>query len=594
MNIHYKRRGLAGLAIWILPAVTGCTGKSGVRQRDVAYVPGSWLPRVWVSQTPKECPFRRSDTFSALVFLGKHASYTDADTWYPSWAPDGNMYSGFADGELGLESTHSSGGAKANTGNAKIEGDDPMHLKITSLGLQYASALPYQGRYPCANLVYNGIWYFGTYGIDFDANPENKKYSWANCGPLPGFRISKDYGKTWTPCPRTFENPLFAESGKNGSFVKMGTPHFVDFGQNLANSPDGYAYLVGHGGADDDPHPRVANNSWIAGDAIYLARVKPSPETINNPASYEFFAGKDANDRPIWSNKISDIKPVLEWQHHMGCANITYDKPLHKYLLCVTDGWPGIENMSSYILESENITGPYRLITYMKDFGTQGYFMTIPSKFIAADGKTFWLSYSANFSEKYFGDISKANPPGSRYAWNLQQVRLVDSNQEQFFLQEMKKGESDPLKSERNIARAASVVVSSSARSARPMTELHQYFGEGAVDGVVDPAGGKTLNEWVSDGETTTGFIRLTWREPQKMAKIWLFDRPDLKNQVTSGMLVFSDGSTIKVDSLPNDARAAREVMFPEKNVSWLAFVIDGVSVPTINTGLAEIAVFGK
>jgi hypothetical protein len=126
------------------------------------------------------------------------------------------------------------------------------------------------------------------------------------------------------------------------------------------------------------------------------------------------------------------------------------------------------------------------------------------------------------------------------------------------------------------------------------MTELHQYFGEGAVDGVVDPAGGKTLNEWVSDGETTTGFIRLTWREPQKMAKIWLFDRPDLKNQVTSGMLVFSDGSTIKVDSLPNDARAAREVMFPEKNVSWLAFVIDGVSVPTINTGLAEIAVFGK
>jgi hypothetical protein len=124
------------------------------------------------------------------------------------------------------------------------------------------------------------------------------------------------------------------------------------------------------------------------------------------------------------------------------------------------------------------------------------------------------------------------------------------------------------------------------------MTELHQYFGEGAIDGIVDPTGSNPLNEWVSDGETKTGFIRLTWNEPQQISKIWLFDRPDLKNQVTSGMLVFSDGTTIKVDSLPNDARAAREVTFPEKNVTWLAFVINGVSVSTTNTGLAEIAVF--
>lgn len=576
----------------LLLFVFGCREDLKVGQQDIAYHSKPWLPKVWVADIPGDCPVKRSNMFSAIAFLGRHVSYTDADTWYPSWASDGNMYSGFADGELGLESTHSSGGARANTGNARIEGDDPMHLKITSLGLQDASALPYQGRYPCANLVYNGIWYYGTYGIDFDPAPENKGYSWAICGPLPGFRISRDYGKSWIACPHTLDNPLFPESAKNGHFVKMGTPHFVDFGRNLENSPDGYAYLVGHGGADDDPHPRVANNSWIAGDAVYMARVKPSPETINNLGSYEFYAGNDARGNAIWSHRFSDIKPVMEWMHHMGCANITYDKPLHKYLMCVTDGWPGIKNMSSYILEADGITGPYKMITYMKDFGTQGYFMTIPSKFIGQDGKSFWLSYSANFSQEYFGDVSKADPAGSRYAWNLQQVELVDSSQERTYLQQSKGGEPDPVKNDSNIALHANVVVSSALRGARPMTELHQYFGEGAVDGNVDPDGKNTLNEWVSDGEQNTGFIRLSWKEPQRVSKIWLFDRPDLKNQVMSGMLVFSDGSTIRVGALPNEARAAKEVTFPEKKVSWLAFVIDSVSATTTNAGLAEVAVF--
>jgi hypothetical protein len=590
MNIFYNRK-LRLIFLIIVASWCGPTGLKG-QQKDVLYVPHAWQPKVWVSDVPGGCPYKRSHAFSAIAFLGTHVSYTDADTWYPSWASDGNMYSGFADGEIGLESTHSSGGAKANTGNAKIEGDDPMHLKITSLGIEYASALPYQGRYPCANLVYNGIWYYGTYGIDFDPNPENKKYSWAICGPLPGFRISKDYGKSWTPCPNTLENPLFPESGKEGKIVKMGTPHFVDFGQNLENSPDGYAYLVGHGGADDDPHPRVANNSWIAGDAVYMARVKPSPETINRLEDYEFFAGNDATGHPIWSHHFSDIKPVTEWMHHMGCTNITYDKPLRKYLMCVTDGWPGIENMNSYVLESDNITGPYNLITYMKNFGTQGYFMTIPSKFIAADGKSFWLSYSANFSQGYFGDITKSNPRGSRYAWNLQQVQFVDSKEEESLMKEMQNGEADPIKSQKNIALKANVEVSSSLRSARPMTELHQYFGEGAVDGIVGDGSKNALNEWVSDGETNTAFIRLNWKEPQHVSKVWLFDLPNLKDQITSGMLVFSDGSTISVSALPNDAASAKEILFPEKKINWMAFIVNSVSETTSNAGLSEIAVF--
>ena len=71
--------------------------------------------------------------------------------------------------------------------------------------------------------------------------------------------------------------------------------------------------------------------------------------------------------------------------------------------MCVTDGWPTVAKMNSYILEADAITGPWRMVVYMKDFGEQAYFLNFPSKFISADGRTLWLCYSANFSPGWNG-----------------------------------------------------------------------------------------------------------------------------------------------------------------------------------------------
>jgi hypothetical protein len=98
----------------------------------------------------------------------------------------------------------------------------------------------------------------------------------------------------------------------------------------------------------------------------------------------------------------------------------------------------------------------------------------------------------------------------------------------------------------------------------------------------------------VSDEEKTTAVLRLTWENPESISRVWLFDRPDLKEQVTSGMLVFSDGSTVQVSELPNDALSCKEIVFPEKTITWMAFMVTGVSETTKNVGLAEIAVFNK
>ena len=399
-------------------------------QKVVAASPSG--SQVWPSQAPKDCPFEPSKVLTGIVFTGVHSDYHCGDTWYPSWSADGNQYSPWTDGNTeGVGSN--SGGAGAVTGNAVLIGNDPLHLTIKNTAPpQPASPRPYEGRYPCGSLVHNGVWYYGTYCLGPSASVQHEgfTYNWPALGPMPGFRTSTDGGKTWTPSPLSPDRPLFPEPKNFMGPVKMGCPHFVDFGRNMEHSPDGKAYLIGMGAEVNDPKPRYANLSWITADQLYLARVTPSIRNINDIRKYEFFAGHDSQGKPAWTGDFARIKPLLDWNNNMGCATATYVAPLKKYLMCVTDGWPTCGKMNSYILEADALTGPWRLVVYMKDFGEQGYFLNFPSKFISPDGRTLWLCYSANFAPNWNGMRLKINPPGGRYGLCLHEVRLLGPKEE--------------------------------------------------------------------------------------------------------------------------------------------------------------------
>lgn len=385
---------------------------------------------VWPSMPPKDCPFEPSQSLTAIDFTGQHAEYTSADTWYPSWASDGNLYSPFTDGCVnGLRSNSS--GKGATTGFAKIIGDDPLKLQVVDQGIYASDPSPYGGRYPCGTLVYNGVWYYGTYCLNpsGQVHRDGITYNWPWLGPFVGFRYSTDSGKTWTQSPCIPEKPLFGEASLHGEPVKIGSPHFVDFGKNLEHSPDGKAYLVAHG-ASDGANRRFAYNSWITGDVIYLIRVTPGIETINDASKYEFFAGYDGAGTAIWAKDFAKIKPIAAWKDNMGCVTMTYDAPLKKFLLCVTDGGNTVSRYNTYILESDRIGGPWKLVTYLKNFGEQAYFVNIPSKFIGASGREFWLCYAGNFSSGWGGIKFKSLPPGSRYGMCLQEVRLLEPGQD--------------------------------------------------------------------------------------------------------------------------------------------------------------------
>lgn len=372
--------------------------------------------REWPSDPPPDIPFTPSSELTGIVFTGRHAQYEHADTWFPLWASDGNLYSSWTDGTVeGIIS--SSAGSKATTGYATIVGDDPLHLKIMNVGTNSASPGPYGGRYPAGGIVHDGVWFYGTYCLN---ETPKKGLNWDILGPFVGFSWSTDFGRTWHPSPHTPEKPLFNESP-----IKLGLPHFVDFGKNMKYSPDGKAYLVSQGAARPDPKPRDANLSWITGDQIYLARVTPTMRSMNLKSDYEYFAGHDPNGTPIWSRNISLIEPLIDWNNNAGNVSITYDPPLKKYLMVVTDGGNTIGKYNTYILESSQITGPWRLVTYMRNFGEQGYFVNFPSKFINDDGRTLWLSYSANFSNSDMHTNHKSDPPGGGYWWTLQEVKLL-------------------------------------------------------------------------------------------------------------------------------------------------------------------------
>jgi|GEM_PF-4779213 len=376
----------------------------------------------------KQSPFPKSDIFSSIRFTGQHKNYTNADTWYPSWADDDNLYSPWTDGYITDDTEYHDfddnvtgypcnsldfDGRKAATAQAKIIGNDPLNLEIVNLIPRIeADPSPYGGRYPAGSLVHDGVWYYGTYCLDSDGHPTLP--DWVTLGPLVGFRYSTDYGQTWTETPHTPANPLFGENPYKAK-VKIGEPHFVDFGKNMEHSPDGKAYLVGHGATHPD-----SINSWIRGDQIYLTRVKPSIETINDASAYEFFAGHDDNGQAIWSSTFDDIQPILEWEAHLGCVTITYNPTLKKYIMAISCGHAP-RHYDTMFLESDSLTEGWSLIQYFESFGPTAYFVTIPTKFISEDGLRFWVIYSANWDDKN----AEGDPKGSAYSMSLHEVELI-------------------------------------------------------------------------------------------------------------------------------------------------------------------------
>jgi LmbE family N-acetylglucosaminyl deacetylase len=113
-----------------------------------------------------------------------------------------------------------------------------------------------------------------------------------------------------------------------------------------------------------------------------------------------------------------------------------------------------------------------------------------------------------------------------------------------------------------------------------------------AVDGITGsipdyPDIGK---EWVTLGQRAGAWIQLDWSAPVRIAQVNLYDRLDPAENIQSGTLTFSDGSSVSVGALPPTGRVL-PVTFSPRVVSWVRFTVNQAQGTA--TGLVEIQALG-
>jgi hypothetical protein len=222
---------------------------------------------------------------------------------------------------------------------------------------------------------------------------------------LAGIAYSSDDGETWHSAGRAFDAPL-------------GNLSFIDVGTRGAADPDGYVYAIGT--------PREFNAS-----SLVLGRVRPSVENITDPARWQWYAGEHTTSggrsAVRWSSTLGSAAPVFRWPSHITYPQMTYDKPLRRYLLTFTYSyssqlpavWTGGAEL--VILEARAPSGPFSFVAQSSDFGpSNGYDAGFPSQWISRDGRDLWLKWAANFA-----GCAKGLDCSGKYGFNLAELHLT-------------------------------------------------------------------------------------------------------------------------------------------------------------------------
>lgn len=111
------------------------------------------------------------------------------------------------------------------------------------------------------------------------------------------------------------------------------------------------------------------------------------------------------------------------------------------------------------------------------------------------------------------------------------------------------------------------------------------YEASKAIDGNLG-------TEWVTTtADKNTGWLKVSWGSAQSINKIVLKDRMNLNDQITGGVLSFSDNTTIHVGALHHSGKDFY-VEFPTKSVTWVQFNITSTSAPTHAAGLSEFEAY--
>lgn len=394
----------------------------------------------------EELPEKKASEKKAVKIVGmKRLDNTiqpvkgQGDNWYMSWASDDKQYAGLCDG-AGFKDLPGYTGKYYNAKLFAIAGNAPDHTFEDVPG--YPSLLSVSPREVPGTKDYSRYYGFGIIAVD------GKIYQLMSTPKVPfgpkgnafiGAKMiySPDNGKTWYNQDGT--TPVVYEKWEQRSKKNMlffyepdetfSLQSFLQMGKDYQDNTDGYIYMY-------------APNGNVDGKMNQLAMLRVKKDQLLDRSQYEYFQSRAADGTASWTKDITKRGVVHEFpkgwvNYNIGPGHsghpyswqptVVYNKPLGVYMMANwgigvgSDGdWFGKPSYLGFYT-APNPWGPWTQVheetawTPAGDTSARTYQPVISPKWIAEDGKSFWLVWTD------FRLVDKTRP---YYAFNCQKVEI--------------------------------------------------------------------------------------------------------------------------------------------------------------------------
>lgn len=319
------------------------------------------------------------------------ASTNDCDSWTPTWAPDGNLYTAFGD------CTPAGVPRKVGMGFGRISGDDPYTVSFTvvptgdpadwddaALGAGVEAVGDDSASHKPAGMLHadGRLWYW-IRNISSVGTGVRLKFSDNYDSPAPAF--------TWV----------------DWSIPEIGYASFVQYGQGYAGGPAEFVYAV----IPVSVSGSVSNSAYHLVPGFSLIRGARADLTART--SWEYFCGNSSS--PAWCPSASAATPVLfePAMKFTPRAGMSWNPGIKRFMLSlVYDPTPETPNEGTRfygglkVLVSTQPWGPWQTVFSSDNLAWPGGTSTlgcgstdwgsgeradIPTKYISPDGRTVYL-----------------------------------------------------------------------------------------------------------------------------------------------------------------------------------------------------------
>jgi hypothetical protein len=332
-------------------------------------------------QRESAIPYPLSAVIKDVTWDSDHVVHAapGSDLWPMTWASDGNVYTAWGDGG-GFGGTNSRG--RVSMGFARLDGVPPELSTVNVNGGAASDKVPTWGCDDCGKtaglLSVSGVIY--AWVNEQNGNPPDVRLYWSN-----------DLAATWQRADWSFPDPADPQFFPST---------FLNFGRDYQDARDDYVYSYG------------GKWIWAQGkeDNVYLAR---APKTrLSVRGAYEFFAGLDKAGNPTWERDIINRKPVFKDENgvnNSGLVNVVHNSALKRYILISSHRNPGEPTKTGLgrlgIFDGPSPWGPWTTVAYYDKWlglgDSHALAYDIPTKWISADGRAFWMTYSSPTADRF-------------------------------------------------------------------------------------------------------------------------------------------------------------------------------------------------